>query len=505
MSLQGETLGVSVEILDLIFFHCLKDTRLFFNPRPDRLHKDISTKIALRLSHVCQYWRQVVSANPRLWTHLSTDWRTELIQLYLERSRDISLAIFINAQNTLCFPYGSWNILNGCTHRWEYLECYFLSPDDRNFAQSLNPTPRLLQFQISGSRRISHSIQSWLADIMRQSPRLQHTVWQTSISPAWFVTQVATKPWKQLKGVTFGFLSVMEAVDVLTNFGENVTDVRIGIRFTHYPGISWSDVSIQNLQQQLSKKPRHTLVRNLTITECDAGNIPPILLFNHLFAPHLHSFALHYTTTYFTTSPYYPWPRHALMEMFARSQCRLRNLKLVLEYRMSYAPDVTLEDIESAEERDRQEEKTCLVEMLSHPSLATLKTLTIATNMSIVTEEAIEYLTLPPLPQDVLDRLPNLQRFAFAFILPTSKRLVFSPGKLQRMAQSRLDHARSELQTASKRTVKDLTVVLPILGPEPDSDPSEGDWHALNELEQEYQDVGFFWHLPSELPHHFRV
>ena len=48
------------------------------------------------LTHVCRYWRECITSNPRSWASISTEWK-ELTLLCLERARAIPLAVDLTA------------------------------------------------------------------------------------------------------------------------------------------------------------------------------------------------------------------------------------------------------------------------------------------------------------------------------------------------------------------------------------------------------------------------
>ena len=62
---------------------------------PDEIPADTTHKI-VPLTHVCQYWREVIISTPEHWTSISTESGRNLAMLYLERAKTAPLEIHLD-------------------------------------------------------------------------------------------------------------------------------------------------------------------------------------------------------------------------------------------------------------------------------------------------------------------------------------------------------------------------------------------------------------------------
>jgi hypothetical protein len=58
----------------------------------------------MRITHVCKHLREIALSTPQLWTHADVHWSPDLIALYLQRSMNVSLAVWYQLNRRTHYP-----------------------------------------------------------------------------------------------------------------------------------------------------------------------------------------------------------------------------------------------------------------------------------------------------------------------------------------------------------------------------------------------------------------
>lgn len=510
--LSDPLLRYPLDLTEKIFLECIDHNVESFS-NPTWLSCQVPSKYTLQLSHVCTRWRKFVSASPRLWTYVSTNWKPELMQLYLQRSECVPLVVFIHSRCEATYTLEKWSLLEDCMHRWAYIKWDLYGNAPRVVTHKISDPPQQLpllrHFEVSygfiEENASWRTFKKWMDKLACASVNLRRIVWDGNSDnvPDWIGHPVSTSRWKDLREVVLGSIPVSTAVQGLASLNDSVAHVSMSLRLL--PGL-WDKSTegigpnvVELVRQGLPSTPAVSSIRHLTVTGSCSGSLPLVLLLEHLSMPRLESLSLHHSVYNSGTSPYFFWPRKALMDMLTRSRCSLRHLKLSWEHRRSFNSVATEEDTSRIDEMERQECEKCLPELLSHASIAGLETLTICTPHNVLTDAVVDLLLLPSSTTDALKHLPKLRQLLFSFgVVPT--RLTLSPLKMERMIHSRLQRARIVYGTTGRRQLPAFTMAIPITREEIAS------WDPVLRLCEEYRDVGLCWGSALDIPlNEFRV
>lgn len=119
--------------LDILHYFFTLIHPFYLNGEPTN---DVADKFATQVSHVCRNWRNVALHTPRLWTNLVFEpedavWGFQRQQLWIERSRDLPLGIYIDGDpvevgdpwkgNSASIMGEIRSVLEPVARRWKWL------------------------------------------------------------------------------------------------------------------------------------------------------------------------------------------------------------------------------------------------------------------------------------------------------------------------------------------------------------------------------------------------
>lgn len=302
-SLVSPIRRLPTEVLTNIFFRCCGNNELTHSAGEPWLTS------ALSLGMVCAYWREIMLSTPQLWSVISitahfhpytTRPRIELLDLYLERSRQLPLTLVIDDGPEGGLPDEVIDRLVHHSHRWRDVEAS-LGLEHKSLVPLANKLPLLEKLSIGGCDEFDADY-----DVFQSLPAL-HTLALGGEGP-----NALRFPWGQIKHLRRESCTVSQFTGALDRC-RNVVTAEL-LRFTEEfdEGISRGATSeLHTLSLQMDRDAWFGIST----------------LFDVLTLPAMASLSISHV--YPSIIPHgLAWPADAFTSFVSRSSCPLTSLSL---------------------------------------------------------------------------------------------------------------------------------------------------------------------------------